>query len=179
MTPCEQCHSSPATVHITRISNDSATVSHLCEACAREKGIMVEVPPDGQVQEIDLSATRADVSSSPAAETPLDTRECGHCHFKFTEFAASGRLGCPRCYEEFEKDVSAMLSQVHGATKHKGKQYSRREAALMAGEDVEKLRTELSDAIVREEFELAALLRDRLRGLDHHRDAESTEKTKN
>ena len=175
MTPCEQCHTSAATVHITRISNESATVSHLCEACAREKGIMVEVPPDdGQAQEINLSATRADISVSP-----VDTRECGHCHFKFAEFAASGRLGCPRCYEEFEKDVSAMLSQVHGAAKHKGKQYSRREAALMAGEDVEKLRTELSDAIAREEFELAALLRDRLRGLDHHRDTESTEKTKN
>jgi protein arginine kinase activator len=58
-----------------------------------------------------------------------------------------------------------MLLQVHGSAKHKGKHYSRREAALMAGEDVEKLRTELSDAIAREEFELAALLRDRLRGL--------------
>jgi protein arginine kinase activator len=167
MTPCEHCHTSPATVHITQISNNEATVSHLCETCAREKGIMVEVRQEGLLPEIGIDIQRQAQAAPGAARE--DARECSHCHTKFAEFKATGKLGCPRCYEEFEKDIASMLVQVNGDHLHKGKRYSRRGASLMAGADLDKLRRELADAISREEFELAALLRDTMRGLQASR----------
>jgi protein arginine kinase activator len=159
MTPCEHCHVSPATVHITRIAGNHTTVFHLCETCAREKGIMVEVREDGLLQEIHLQ-TLSQPEAAGQAEASEDARECGHCHLKFSEFKSTGRLGCARCYEEFEKDIEAILMQVHGAIVHKGKRYSRRGANLLAGAELQRMRRELSAAISREEFELAALLRD-------------------
>lgn len=158
MTPCEQCHSSPATVHITQIADNVTTVFHLCETCARSKGIMVEVRQGGLVPEIGLEVQQQ------AQAVPLtaqgNTRECGYCHTTLAEFKATGRLGCPACYKEFEKDIESVR-----AAAHQGKRYSARGADLMAAADLEKLRRELTDAIAREEFELAALLRDTIRGL--------------
>ncbi len=162
MTPCEHCHAFPATVHVTQISGNHTTVSHLCETCAREKGIMVEVREDGLLQEIHLG-TLSRSEAAGQAEASEDARECGHCHLKFSEFKSTGRLGCARCYEEFENEIEAILVQAHGATAHKGKRYSKRSADLLAGAELQRMRRELSAAISREEFELAALLRDALR----------------
>ncbi len=164
MTPCEHCHLSPATVHITRISDNRSTVSHLCEACAREQGIMVEMHQDGTPAAENADPRRQDhlpLDQKDGATT--DTRECGHCHMKFSEFQATGLLGCARCYEEFEKDIDEILVRTHGATTHTGKQYTPHNAEVPAGPDLDRLRRELSDAIGREEFELAAQLRDAIR----------------
>jgi protein arginine kinase activator len=161
MTPCEHCHNAPATVHVTQIAENQATVSHLCETCAREKGIVVEIRQDHALPHIQVqTGPQAQVASKE------DERECGYCHLKFKEFRTMGRLGCPRCYQEFDKDIEAILFQVHGASAHKGKRYSPRNADLMANADLDQLHRELSDAIKREEFELAALLRDTIHNLD-------------
>jgi protein arginine kinase activator len=165
MTPCENCHNAPATVHITQITETQTTMAHLCETCAREKGIMVEIKQDCILPQIQVQAVPLQQAvAAPAAKE--DERECRHCHLKFSEFKTKGRLGCPRCYDEFEKDVDAILKQIHGTAVHRGKRYSPRNADLMAGSDLARLHRELSDAIKREEFELAALLRDTIRNLD-------------
>ena len=158
MTPCEQCHSSPATVHITQISNHVTTVFHLCETCARSKGIMVEIRQEDLQQEPGHE-NQQPVQAAPLADQTMD-RECSHCHTKLSEFKATGRLGCPACYKEFEKDIEPLRAKAH-----RGKRYAARGADLMAGADLENLQRELTDAITREEFELAALLRDTIRGL--------------
>lgn len=158
MTPCEQCHSSPATVHITQISNKVTTVFHLCEMCARSKGIMVEVRQKELATEAGLE-NQHQAQLAPLADHAMD-RECGHCHTKLSEFKATGRLGCSACYKEFEKDIGPVRAKAH-----RGKRYAARGAELMSGADLEKLRHELTDAIAREEFELAALLRDTIREL--------------
>ncbi len=158
MTPCEQCHSSPATVHITQISNKVTTVFHLCETCARSKGIMVEVRQEDLRPELGHE-NQQQARAASLADQAMD-RECGHCHTKLSEFKATGRLGCPACYKEFEKEIGPVRAKAH-----RGKRYAARGAELMSGADLEKLRRELTDAIAREEFELAALLRDTIREL--------------
>lgn len=162
MTPCEHCHTSPATVHITQISENQSTVSHLCETCAREKGVVVEIGQDGIVPEVQVQAEAlAQLQAQPAA--PKDNRECRHCHLTFSEFKAKERLGCPRCYEEFDKEIDALLMQMHGASVHKGKRHLPRAGDSLTDDDLAQLQRELEGAIAREEFELAAMLRDTIR----------------
>ena len=88
------------------------------------------------------------------------SRECGNCHMKFSEFEATGLLGCAACYDEFREDIDRVLAQQNGAAVYAGK---RRPVATDAKADVKQLTEELSDAIKREEFELAARIRDRIR----------------
>ena len=54
-----------------------------------------------------------------------------------------------------------MLLQVHGSSRHKGKQYS----PSRAGTGLPQLRRELKMAIQKEDFERAAFLRDSICGL--------------
>ena len=87
-------------------------------------------------------------------------RECGNCHLKFSEFEATGMLGCAACYDAFREDIDRILVLRSGTAVHTGK---RRAAAPDTDADVKHLTKELSDAIKREEFELAARIRDRIR----------------
>ena len=87
-----------------------------------------------------------------------NTRECSRCHLKFSEFEATGLLGCAACYDEFKEEIDRILMMRGGAAVYAGKR-----RAAVADADVKQLTEELSDAIKREEFELAARIRDRIR----------------
>jgi protein arginine kinase activator len=87
-------------------------------------------------------------------------RECSHCRMRLSEFRATGMLGCPRCYEEFEKEIDSSLVEACGTAVHKGKRYTARLAMLQNSGDLKRLRRELDEAVRREEFEIAAVIRD-------------------
>ncbi len=144
MEMCEQCGKQAATVHLTRIANEGTKVSHFCQDCAASQGL------------------------SAQQDIQQDLRECRHCHMKFSEFAISGRLGCPACYLEFEKEIDAMFVQMHGAKNHKGKAYSEHSEGSLGTADIQSLTKELAEAVKREEFELAALIRDKIRQRSDH-----------
>jgi protein arginine kinase activator len=75
------------------------------------------------------------------------------------EFRSRGRLGCPRDYEVFARGLLPLLQRAHGATRHVGKAARRSPSASRRL----LLRAQLRRAIAREDFELAARLRDQLR----------------
>jgi protein arginine kinase activator len=155
MSKCEQCGRQTATVHITQITNNETTVSHLCETCARAKGFAVEIK-----NEVSLFLPEMAVKSTTEA---VDTRECSHCHLLFSEFLTKGLLGCSACYEEFQPDIDALLLTMHGTAVYKGKRSAAHAAGEFADADVNSLSARLADAIQREEYEQAALLRDKIR----------------
>jgi protein arginine kinase activator len=90
-------------------------------------------------------------------------RECRYCHFTFSEFTTKGWLGCPNCYDEFREDIDRILQQMHGSSVHTGKRYAGHAADNLGDEDVNRLTAELSRAIKREEYEMAAVIRDKIR----------------
>ena len=96
-----------------------------------------------------------------------DTGKCSFCGGTLRDFRASGRLGCAHCYEAFEKSMRELLRRVHGNSRHVGRRYEPPNASEMerAG-TVAELRERLRRAIDGEQFELAATLRDQLKGLE-------------
>jgi protein arginine kinase activator len=89
--------------------------------------------------------------------------ECRYCRCTFSDFKATGMLGCPACYDEFREDIDAILVQTHGSSEHRGKRRAARPDGAPGDADVKHLASELSDAVRREEYEVAALLRDKIR----------------
>ena len=84
---------------------------------------------------------------------------CPDCGIKFMEFRAEGRLGCPHDYRVFGRGLLPLLQRVHGATRHVGKVAAKRPGAIQRL----RLRSQLREAIAREDYEEAARLRDQLR----------------
>jgi protein arginine kinase activator len=155
MNYCDDCGNNQATVHLTHITGESAVVFHLCEECAKKKGVSISIVTDEPSR---------DDAGSPAPDCGAEA-VCPGCRMPFSEFKSKGRLGCSQCYRTFEKDIDSLLKQVHGALIHRGKVYSIKFPISTEVKDLDRLRGELDDAIKKEEFEIAAALRDAIHSL--------------
>jgi len=96
----------------------------------------------------------------------LNQRECPHCGIKFVEFRNSGRLGCPHDYQEFREELTPLLENIHGETRHCGKTPRRLPQNKQTQSELVQLRGRLKQAINKEDYEEAARLRDQIRTLE-------------
>ena len=181
---CDNCDNE-ATVHEVNVVNGKPEERHLCEACAREAGLVAGAP-------LPVTEILQKIAGGQGAQADPGSRNtaCPACGTSFEEFKQSGRLGCPECYKALEKQLAPILDRAHqGAVHHVGKVPKRlvreagpegmgdREAALAAAEaraeQIRRLRDDLDRAVKGEAYERAAEIRDRLRQLQ--RGAESAE----
>jgi protein arginine kinase activator len=155
MKMCDECGLHPANIHLTQIIDNESQSFHLCEECAEKRGIHIAIDEDA------MSGVSHCVSGAE-----IEDGECVVCGMKLSEFKTKGWLGCPSCYESFEKEIEELLLNVHGSSEHKGKKYHHFQAVdENKKEDLTLLKNKLDAAIKNEEFERAALLRDAIHGL--------------
>ncbi len=158
---CDQCKERDAVVHLTQIVNAEVTQLHLCEKCAAAKGIETTVSMPKHPLGDFLHAVQQQTSPSYG-----DQSRCAYCGTSLRDFRASGRLGCAQCYTAFEGALRELLRRVHGAARHRGREVETPVVAVVAGSELDALRVALQQAVVAEEFELAAKLRDQIRALE-------------
>ncbi|MBL8864897.1 MAG: UvrB/UvrC motif-containing protein [Planctomycetia bacterium] len=156
---CQRCPK-PATFHITEVFGHAKYRDfHLCEECAQR-----------HLANPDASLKAAQTATPPLPDADLTDefggKHCPACGLKFVEFRNSGRLGCPRDYDVFKDELLPLLDNIHGDTKHAGKQPRLQPTRQANAAERERLRGELESAIRKEAYEEAARLRDRLRQLD-------------
>jgi protein arginine kinase activator len=153
---CERCQDE-ATVHLTEKIDGVRRELHLCAGCAREAGLAL--PASAPQLALDAVVQSLIVTHVGELVGELADTACPHCGLKYMQFRARGRLGCPHDYRAFARGLVPMLNRIHGATRHVGKvARGRPDAADRLG-----LRARLRDAVDREDYELAARLRDQLR----------------
>lgn len=187
---CDTCNQE-ATVHELRVVGGKKVERHLCEKCARDKGVAVQ--PTISVPELiekymqhAMEGKTAPAGAPPGAAgaaTPAKAASCPACGTTYVEFRQTGLLGCSECYKAFESQLGPLLERAHeGGTHHVGKLPARAltgararigpggldpaailgDAALRAGR-LSALRKQLDDAVRAEQYERAATLRDELR----------------
>ncbi|MFP4472888.1 MAG: UvrB/UvrC motif-containing protein [Candidatus Omnitrophota bacterium] len=162
---CEVCKQKKATVHLTELIDGKVTELHICEGCAKEKSLQMEQ----QFGLADLLAGLSDFNQSPAKEKeePQKTAACEHCSMSYEDFRKYGRLGCSECYESFRDQLTTLLKKIHGSNRHAGKRPRRYvQSVKQNGDDLKDLRKQLKQAVVREDYEQAAILRDKLKDLE-------------
>ncbi len=161
MKRCSGCGEAEGVVDLTHIEGGEVKTVHLCAKCAAEKGIqapgaMADSPLGGLLAA--LSATAGD----PVPEVPEPI--CGTCRATLRDFRETGRLGCADCYDAFGEPLRELVRRLHGSVHHTGKAYHAPGArAAGPSEGLPELRERLRQAVEREQFELAAQLRDQLK----------------
>ena len=170
---CDICKKREASVHLTEIINEEVTELHLCETCAKSKGAQMQ-------QHFSIADFLSGLVDFPAEEAKKQERikvKCPACGMSYSDFKRLGRLGCSSCYESFKRAIYPLLKRIHGSTRHVGKQPGKisvgkkktakpvSEAERLKGE-LEGLRRRMAKAVEMEEFEEAAILRDRIRSLE-------------
>jgi protein arginine kinase activator len=157
---CQRCRDE-ASIHLTETVDGRRREIHLCVPCARKAGVVV--PDSPPMLKLDMVVQSLIVAHVGELVGELAQTSCPHCGLKFMEFRAEGRFGCPHDYEAFSRGLLPLLRRAHGATRHVGKVPRRRPAS---SSERLGLRSQLREAIAREDYETAARLRDRLREKD-------------
>jgi protein arginine kinase activator len=154
---CQKCHNA-ATLHITEvISDDQYEELHLCEQCANK-----------YLYEPQQKSGKGPASEQIREEEEglFNQRECPSCGIKFVEFRNTGRLGCPHDYQEFREELTPLLENIHGETKHCGKSPRRLPKTKQTQSELIQLRNQLKQAVTRENYEEAARIRDKIKQLE-------------
>jgi protein arginine kinase activator len=160
MIKCDLCDK-PAVVHEVTIKHGVKKEVHLCQEHANEAGIAMP----GH-QPINQVLTQYVISKG---EKPKRTarKSCPTCGMSFAEFRQKGVVGCPDCYEAFERQLAPMIERAqNGATSHSGKCPARGGASIDRQLQIQRMIKELEDAVAAEQYERAAELRDRLREME-------------
>lgn len=155
---CEKCKKNEATTHIKTNINGVVETHHLCGHCAAEQGYSNNMFAFGIG---DLLGSFLG-GSAPVSQSV----RCPVCGASFDEIAASGKVGCDKCYEVFLDRLVPSLERMHGRSKHVGKRPQTLNAQPTVAERINCLRGQLNDAVAAQEFERAAQLRDQIKELE-------------
>lgn len=169
---CNECQKRPATIHYTKIINNEKTEVHLCEECAKEKGMDLEFNLDPGFPINDFIAGLMDVDKSlDSQEIKQDVHhpeklQCDKCNLTYSQFSQISKLGCSNCFDVFSRGLDPLLKKIHGKTSHTGKVPKRAGGNLKLKKEIEEKKEELQECIKREDYERAAELRDEIKKLE-------------
>jgi len=159
---CDICGKKKATVHLTEIVDGQMTEMHLCEECAHHKSVQMEQ----QFGLADLLAGLSDFGKQ-VVDHQQEKLKCAHCGLTYDDFKKFGRLGCSECYTGFREQLSGLLKKIHGSNRHYGKApVTLSKFEQDKNEVLRDLRSQLEQAVHKEDFESAAELRDQIRDLE-------------
>lgn len=163
---CQKCEK-PATFHITELTGDEVIPLHYCADCA-EAYLKPEGEAEQVAEEVGTAITKHLKIDQTADELHrLDQKVCPVCGITFYEFRQSGRLGCPNDYDYFSEELNPLIMSIHGETSHVGRRPARGgDGVLIQQIEVIRLRKEMTEAVEREDYELASRIRDDIKQLE-------------
>ncbi|MFO0831190.1 MAG: UvrB/UvrC motif-containing protein [Phycisphaerales bacterium] len=185
---CDHCDRD-ATVHEVTMRNGVRIEKHLCDGCAAQRGVTVQ--PNAPINELLKQFMTQGIT--PGIHVTPQGRQgaCPSCRLTFAEFKQQGLLGCPECYRAFESQLMPLLERAQeGGQEHTGKRPRRVSAggaeaqpplaqpalappatpAALPSADRERvlatMRRALEAAVAQEKYELAAKIRDQIKGVE-------------
>src|SRR5574344_79489 len=170
---CDICKKNEATIHIKEIHDGEVHTANLCAACAAQKEKSGELGAFGfNLAEVLFSlgksienAQSGDGAAEISDAVPAGETVCPHCGWTLAKLRESGgRLGCPDCYRAFAPMIDDALGSIQRGTVHLGKRPRNAASGSVAALnfELEKQQRELAELIKREEYESAAVCRDRI-----------------
>ncbi len=156
---CQICKQREATVHYTHILNQQKVEMYVCEQCAKENSEL-------KVNIHKLLSGIMGVEPMGGLHHQVVMAKCGKCGMTIEEFNKTGMLGCTNCYEAFGDSIQTMLKRIHGNVKHHGKIPAKISGRIKEANNLRLLKEELQKCISREDYEQAAVIRDKIRVLE-------------
>lgn len=185
---CERCKIREANIQYTEVINGVKTEHHFCAQCAKE----MDFGPysaifDGEMPLGKLLSGLLGIEENSQEPDKLHQVVCPSCQTSYDEFVRDSRFGCADCYSVFGPLMEDSIKQLQGSLIHTGKapvfqkEAVRQEAitGAKAGEpeeaesetdseqrkEIPKWEAKLKEALRFEDYETAALCRDKIREL--------------
>lgn len=160
---CECCKEAEATIHLTQVIDGEVKKLNLCQECAQKNGIDLNSPIS--ITDVLLGLGNQQGGGHPKTDPSEFDLSCSRCQMTRAEFKKRARLGCPECYKAFMGELSAITQAMHHSRQHVGKIPARQGNEARITAQVAALQKDIETAIAKEEYEVAASLRDKIRAL--------------
>ncbi|MDO5040860.1 MAG: UvrB/UvrC motif-containing protein [Peptoniphilus sp.] len=160
---CDNCKNNKAIISYTKMIGNQIDEVHLCAECA-EKKMREDMVFNNVVTEKVESFLRELFKLTGKNNNFVGDKKCGNCGSTFKELEQN-RLGCEECYEEFKEEIESMLQSLKFSSKHMGKIPKGAGEAPVYKREEEELMSKLKNAVDVENYEEAAVLRDKLKEL--------------
>lgn len=166
---CEECGTKEACYTISVMMGGEVTQRYLCADCMAKMNMSLA---SGNIKHLLRSIMTAIAGNAAGADAgqaeekeQVEEIVCPRCQTTLSQFTKSGRLGCPGCYQAFQGQLTQMLQQIHGRVQHAGRKPLSSEAAQRQRTLHGELQRQMEQAVAMEDFETAAILRDRIRAM--------------
>ena len=166
---CEICQKNEATIHIQEIVGGRKKSMHLCSTCAaaKQQHDGVDFGPfnlAGLLYKLSGNAPAAEKSSAGGKSS--EQLVCPVCSWDEQRLNASGMLGCENCYKVFAPLLNDAIKNMHRGSSHVGKQpVGKGQEVCLLHRELANLQKKLQKAVDIEDYEEAAILRDRINEL--------------
>ena len=171
---CEKCKKNQATFHYTEVVNGVKNEHHLCGECAANTDMSYysSVFDNDQFGKLLSGILAGQLMKGEKEVNPAGNVQCPNCKMTYGEFVRNSSFGCPECYDVFGPLISDKIKKIQGSDNHVGKRpglfnINKQQEPDKETEDKRNVQDEiaflsgrLKEAIVMEEFEEAARLRD-------------------
>lgn len=178
---CDKCHKNEASIYVTEVTHDEQVEHHLCEQCAAKLGLLGEQSNVFSINDF-LSGIFNHNSRTESTAEQLDIKNkliCPKCHMTYADFTRTSKIGCSDCYKTFGSRLEPLLRRIHGSSIHIGKIPRRAGGTLSLKQEIASLRRQITQRIEAEEYEEAAVLRDKIKILEQQLNATQPNGAKN
>lgn len=154
---CEICHQNNADIVFKTVTGGQVATRAMCLSCAND------VQQDMMKMFMTLGFQPEQAEATAAQEEPrfeMPRFLCADCGRPFSHLGEHTMAGCSSCYEAMEDELEAHFNETP-AIQDEPVQKKRKDKAAP-----DSLRFRLMEAIIREDFEAAAELRNRIAEMD-------------
>ncbi len=190
---CERCKIREANIQYTEVINGVKTEHNFCAQCAREMDLgQYSAIFDGGFPLAQLLSGLLGGEVSVQKKGHLSQIACPSCGTTYEEFINNSCFGCADCYGVFDLLIQDNIRQLQGSDCHSGKRplyqelpgehEAEAEAETEGGggapkstpeDEIRKWDRKLKEALRMEEYETAAVCRDRIRELREGKEADA------
>ncbi len=161
---CDLCKKNEAVIFLEAIGNNGKRKLNLCVNCAASRGISTKITaPDVK----NIESIFAEIKERDKKKNEDFLRLCPACGRSLGEIKETGTVGCPECYEVFNKEISSEIKKIGVSEKYSGSMPKRLSHFRNSLTDRADLQAKLEEAVKSENYEKAAVYRDFLRALEH------------
>ncbi|WP_419749843.1 UvrB/UvrC motif-containing protein [Terrisporobacter petrolearius] len=173
---CQKCHKKTASVFISSIINGQESRMYLCNDCAKNYPLfnfnsqdpfsIKDVMEKFDISEDDSIETKKENLLAMDKDCEESEIICPNCYSTYNEYRETGKVGCSKCYEVFEKQLKPILRNIYGYEEYIGKSPKKDNSHIYPNKEMITLKEDLNRAVEQEEYEKAADIRDKIKELE-------------
>lgn len=157
---CDFCHENDAIIFVRQVTNNSTKELYLCAECAEKRGIS----ESSSKMDLNFSGLLGDLIGKQREER---NKVCPTCGCRLQIILKEKTVGCAECYNVFKKEITEILKGLGVTKSYTGSLPNRIENFKSSLTDRALLQEKLQNAIQEENYEKAAVYRDKLKMLDN------------